>query len=134
RANAWVGTRTLWNQHAYHVTNICDNRDTACNPPNLYGTIPKIEKSNWLLSWLDNFRQNVQDRGLFDAPDAVVSLTVDCVEPRVLHPAVRNIGLASLPAVVKVETYRQQGNLLLGSAVTTRSLFPGHVEQITITA
>src|SRR5205823_7464634 len=35
RANAWVGTRTLWNQHAYHVTNICDDRDTACNPPNV---------------------------------------------------------------------------------------------------
>ena len=27
RANSWVGTRTLWNEHTYHVSNICDDTD-----------------------------------------------------------------------------------------------------------
>src|SRR4029079_4470445 len=81
-ANSWVGTRTLWNQHTYHVSNICDDRDGACDGPNnVYGRIPKAEKANWKLPWLNNFRQNVQDKGLFDAPDATVALSVDCVSP-----------------------------------------------------
>ena len=136
RANAWVGTRTLWNQHAYHVTNICDDRDTACNPPNTYGSIPKVEKSNWLLSWLNNYRQNVQDKGLFDAPDATVSLSVECLDPPVLHPVVRNIGQASLPAGVEARVYKLTGMVetQLGSAITTRALLPGQAEQLTTTA
>src|SRR5206468_8699764 len=40
-ANSWVGTRTLWSEHTYHVSNICDDRDSACDAPNVYGSIPK---------------------------------------------------------------------------------------------
>ena len=29
-ADSWVGTRTLWNEHTYHVSNICDDTDNAC--------------------------------------------------------------------------------------------------------
>jgi hypothetical protein len=134
KASSWVGTRTLWNQHTYHVSNVCDDRDTACSAPNLYGSIPAVEKSNWTLPWLNNFRQNVQDKGLFDAPDATVSLTVDCADPVVLHVAVRNVGLASLPAGAEVGLLRkaQPTDILLDKAVTTHSLFPGQTEEIIV--
>ncbi len=46
-ANSWVGTRTLWNEHTYHVTNICDPRDSACDANEPYGVVPLREKKNW---------------------------------------------------------------------------------------
>ncbi len=136
-ANAWVGTRTLWNQHTYHVTNICDNRDTACNAPNVYGIIPPKERPNWLVSWLNNFRQNVQDKGIFDAPDATVAIKVDCTSPVKLHAYVRNWGLALLPAKVEAGFYVLKGgttHTLLGKAKTKKALWPGQVEVLTYTA
>lgn len=49
-ADRWVRSRTIWNQHAYAVTNI--NED---------GTVPKTSAwlKNWTVSGLNNFRQNV---------------------------------------------------------------------------
>jgi hypothetical protein len=57
----WVGSRPLWNQHAYSVTNVNDD-----------GTIPKTSawKNNWKDPKLNNYRMNVQ--GALDplaAPD-----------------------------------------------------------------
>ncbi len=134
-AHSWVGTRTLWNEHTYHVSNICDDRDSACAAPNVYGSIPMHETTNWSLPWLNNFRQNVQDKGLFDAPDATASLTVDCVTPVVAHASVRNIGVASLPAGVNVGIFQVTGgaNTQVGTGTTTQQLFPGQTETITIT-
>ena len=56
----WVRTRRIWNQHFYHVTNI--NED---------GTVPKNEIVNWLHPKLNNYRQNTQPGGLFNAPNLV---------------------------------------------------------------
>ncbi|HTJ82454.1 MAG TPA: VCBS repeat-containing protein, partial [Polyangiaceae bacterium] len=127
KANAWVGTRTLWNEHTYHVSNVCDDRDSACDAPNVYGSIPTNEKNNWDLPWLNNFRQNVQDQGIFNAPDATVSLAVPCVEPVVATVSVRNLGLASLPAGVTVGVYKVDpaGDVLVGQGSTANALFPG---------
>ncbi len=135
-AASWVGTRTLWNQHSYHVTNICDSRDSACDAPNIYGAIPKREKKNWQVGWLNNFRQNVQDKGIFDAADATLTLRVDCTDPMVLHAWVRNYGLALLPAGVEVGFFvlRDGKELLLGTATTAVALFPGQVSELTYTA
>jgi hypothetical protein len=134
-ASSWVGTRTLWSAHTYHVSNICDDRDSACDPPNVYGAIPKVEKKNWTLPWLNNFRQNVQDKGIFDAPDAVVSLSVACSSPAELDVAVRNIGLSSLPPGVDVALYK--GSVAMGTPIgkvtTTHLLFSGQTEQLTFT-
>ena len=58
----WVRTRRIWNQHTYHVTNI--NED---------GTIPLVEENNWQKPGLNNYRQNVQGDGIFNAPDLVVT-------------------------------------------------------------
>ena len=50
----WVGTRPIWNQHAYSVTNVDDR-----------GKIPRT--SQWLRNWtqpgLNNFRQNSPGTG-----------------------------------------------------------------------
>jgi hypothetical protein len=49
-ADKWVRSRSIWNQHAYAVTNIGDD-----------GVVPKTSawKNNWEQTGLNNFRQNV---------------------------------------------------------------------------
>lgn len=135
KANSWVGTRTLWNQHTYHVTNICDDRDSACPAPNVYGSIPLSEAKNWTLPWLNNFRQNVQDKGIFDAPDATLSLYVECSAPLLADISVRNIGLASLPAGANVGVFQLDSGteVLVGQGTTTQTLFPGQTEKVVVT-
>ncbi len=126
--NRWVGSRMLWNQHSYHVSNICDSRDDLCDSAiNSHGRIPARERHNWQVPWLNNFRQNVQDKGIFNAPDATVSLRVDCVMPITLRATVKNLGLALLPSGINVGIYRREGNTdtLLHTATTTTALFPG---------
>jgi hypothetical protein len=73
--NRWVSTRPVWNEHAYHVTNVCDGMDDQLCPGrvNKAGAIPIGKKNNWEISHLNNFRQNVQGSGLFNAPDLVIS-------------------------------------------------------------
>jgi hypothetical protein len=136
KANSWVGTRTLWNEHTYHVSNICDNRDSACPAPNTYGSIPKNETENWTLPWLNNYRQNVQDKGLFNAPDATVVVQPRCLAPVVVDVFVRNLGSAILPADVKVGLFVRKGgtDTLLATLATTTGLFPGQAEKLTWTA
>lgn len=129
----WVGTRTLWNQHSYHVTNICSNDDDACAGANSYGAIPRRERANWQVGWLNNYRQNVQQQGIFDAPDAVASLRVNCSLPLTLTVTVRNLGRALLPAGVSVRFYLD-GNggqqRLLNEQTTTRALYPGQALEL----
>jgi hypothetical protein len=133
-ANSWVGTRTLWNQHTYHVSNICDDLDQACAAPNVYGSIPKDETNNWTLPWLNNFRQNV-GQGIFNAPDAVVSLAVDCTMPVVAHVDVRNIGQSGLPAGVNVAIFAKKagGDVQVGTTTSTIALLPSQTQALTVT-
>jgi hypothetical protein len=134
-SSSWVGTRTLWNEHAYHVTNICDPRDSACGAGAYYGQIPPHELENWQQSWLNNFRQNVQDKGLFDAPDATVSLTVECSAPVAMKVSVRNLGLAGLPAGVNVDVLKLgTPDTVLGTVTTSATLLPGQTEVLDFVA
>ena len=129
--SSWVGTRTLWNQHAYSVSNICDPRDSACDAGSYYGQIPLNQKKNWQLGWLNNFRQNVQDSGLFDAPDATVMMTAECTTPVQMEIQVRNIGLSGMPAGVQIDVFKLGSpEVLLGSLMTTKALLPGQTEVI----
>jgi hypothetical protein len=132
-ADSWVGTRTLWNEHTYHVSNICDDSDNACVSPNIYGRIPKGETQNWTLPWLNDFRQNVQDKGIFNAPDAVVALAADCVDPVIAHVSVRNIGQSGLPAGVVANVYVTPGDIQVGSVTTSIGLLPGQTQTIDVT-
>jgi hypothetical protein len=132
-ANSWVGTRTLWSEHTYHVTNICDDTDHACGPPNTYGSIPQGETKNWGVSYLNDFRQNVQDKGIFNAPDAVVSVAIDCTTPPVAHVSVRNIGQSGLAAGVNAAVFTSVGATQVGQVTTTIELLPGQTQTLAVT-
>ena len=131
-ADSWVGTRTIWSEHTYHVSNICDDTDNACPAPNKYGSIPSPEPKNWTLPWLNDFRQNVQDKGIFNAPDAVVSLSVDCATPPTATVSIRNIGASGLPAGVEADVYLLPAKTKVGSVLTTYGLLPGQTQTLTV--
>jgi hypothetical protein len=83
-SDLWVPTRRIWNQHAYHITNI--NED---------GTLPMFEEPNWLI--YNNYRQNLPDFSPFLAPDLIVEFvevdTTGCAAGTVdLVTRVCNIG------------------------------------------
>ncbi len=133
-ARSWVGTRTIWNEHTYHVTNVCMPNDDACEPGSYEGQIPLSERRNWTLPWLNNFRQNVQQAGLFSAPDATVTLTVGCEAPPILTATVRNLGEAILPAGVMVAFYSRTGttDTMVGTGTTSTPLFPGAAQNVVL--
>jgi hypothetical protein len=124
----WVRTRAIWNQHTYHVTNIDDD-----------GRVPRRETPNWSSRGLNNYRQNVQPEGLFDAPDLVpVDLDADltgCLERVGLRVRVINRGRAGAPSGVPVTFYVGDPmgmRMRVGRAVTTRRLLPGESEVLSV--
>ena len=120
----WVRTRRVWNQHNYHVTNVEED-----------GTIPANEARNWMQPRLNNYRQNVQPLGEFNAPDLIVSLSTRCSPSPELVALVRNIGSASVPAGVVVGFYAGDplaGGMLLGQETTTKALAPAEAVEVTL--
>ena len=116
----WVRTRRIWNQHNYHVTNIEED-----------GTVPVTQDKNWLDPRLNNYRQNIQPRGEFAAPDLVVRLSVACAGGMRLRAIVRNVGAASVPAGAVVGLYSGEpgaGGELLDRIETSRELAPAESE------
>src|SRR6185369_15387696 len=45
--NRWMPSRPIWNQHAYHITNV-----------NMDGSVPVVETANW--KTFNNYRKNTQ--------------------------------------------------------------------------
>src|SRR5258708_8935220 len=86
KSGAWVCTRRIWNEHTYHVTNVNDD-----------ATIPTKEAANWKTKGLNNFRQNVQPKGLFDAPNAILEIDGTSSTPPTIPGRVKNIALPTLP-------------------------------------
>lgn len=123
--NNWVRTRRIWNQHAYSVTNVTED-----------GQIPRVPRVNWEDSRLNNFRQNVQPDGLFDAPDLrVAEITrLDCDETRyAIAVVVINDGSLSVPPGISTHLVAttQDGDVLdLGPVRTVGWLLPGQSERI----
>ncbi|MFK7989994.1 MAG: hypothetical protein AB8I08_28500, partial [Sandaracinaceae bacterium] len=120
--NDWVRTRRIWNQHSYHVTNI--NED---------GTLPLVEERNYTNPRLNNFRQNVQPDGLFDAPDLVLRdpffSTAACADSAlIMRVRVFNNGRAGAPAGIPVSFYVD--GTYIGQVATTRTLFAGASEVV----
>jgi hypothetical protein len=111
--NNWVPTRRIWNQHAYHITNVSED-----------ARVPVREAASW--SRFNSYRQNAQDDALY-APDLVVSdVQADlraCPARLVLRARITNAGSAGAPAGVSVAFY--EGATLLGTALTTEALLPG---------
>ena len=124
KSGSWVRTRRIWNEHTYHVTNVNDD-----------ATIPAHELPNWKQPRLNDFRQNVQPKGLFDAPNAIVEVFASCSKPAVVHARVRNIGLSTLPAGVTVGAYSVDAagvKTKIGTATTTKAIMPGGFEVVDV--
>jgi len=122
-AGRWVRTRRVWNEHAYHITNVEED-----------GTIPAAEAPNFATAGLNNFRQNKQPGSEFAAPDAVVSVGPLCGGEYGLVAVVRNVGEALLPAGVVVGFYKGNppGGVPLGQATTTKALYPAESETLVL--
>ncbi len=117
----WMRTRRIWNQHAYHVTNV-----------GTHGEIPTIEANNWDLGGLNNYRQNAQGEGVYNAPDlTVLALEVDltgCPTTAVLRARVSNEGNLGVGPGVPVAFYMGTALVpgdLLGVVLTDAPLLPG---------
>lgn len=126
--NNWVRTRRIWNQHGYSVTNVTED-----------GQIPRQPEPNWMSSRLNNFRQNVQPGGLFDAPDFVVRqiFRTACNDTQyTLAIVVGNDGSLSIPpgilTHVVVETTDGMEQFDLGTFPTTDWLLPGQSVQLDV--
>jgi hypothetical protein len=117
----WVRTRRVWNEHAYHITNV--NED---------GTIPTNELSNWKQPGLNNFRQNKQPGSEFAAPNVIALAAPSCPGPTGVVVTVRNIGEALVPAGVVVGVYAgvPSTGVKIGTVTTTRALYPAESEPL----
>jgi len=121
----WVRTRRIWNQHAYHVTNVEED-----------GSIPQVEASNHLDPRLNNFRQNVQPLGEFSAPDLIVDAFPVCTDGYAIVARVRNLGEAAVPPGVVVGFYDGDpsgAGTKLGEEVTTQTLYALGSEDLRLT-
>lgn len=92
----WMPTRAIWNQHAYHITNINDD-----------GTVPAVEQKSWLTH--NSYRLNTfLDRNPLDAPDLTVGflrLEDSAGGNRRLSARVGNGGLVSVAQGALVSFY-----------------------------
>lgn len=123
----WVPTRRVWTQHTYHVT----NSDSV-------GNVPMSELDNWLQPGLNNYRQNVQGDGVFNAPDLTLGISVGinlCNNGQhELQARVTNIGALGVPPGAVVTFYEGTSNAgqNLGTATTTQPLLPGGSTVVTL--
>ena len=121
-ADRWVSSRRIWNQHAYHVTNVNDD-----------GTIPRTSAAmqNWTTEGLNNFRQNVQGTAIPGAtPDATArGIAIECAGDTVsLEAMVCNRGTEPMGAGLGAGFYLgdpDMGGTLICRGFTERVLEPG---------
>lgn len=123
----WVRSRTIWNQHAYHVTHVGED-----------GTIPRTSEwtPNWLEGDLNNFRQNVPgDPNANAIPDATAGAALfdSCSAggDAVLEVDVCNRGASPVGAGVSVGFY-VDGELVCETA-TEGALAPEECELVSCT-
>jgi hypothetical protein len=127
-ADRWVRSRTIWNQHAYNVTNVEDD-----------GRIPASGsvRLNWRERTLNNFRTNVQGTAeITSSPDGTVSGSgFMCLGSGTARMRVRacNRGTAPMADGLPVGFYRGAG-VTLGARVCTaptpRALMPGECVEV----
>ena len=126
----WVGSRPIWNQHAYSITNVEDNGKILST---------SAVRKNWRVPGLNSFRQNIQ--GNLDptsSPDAttgVGTFDLNCESggALMLHTRVCNRGTSPIGFGVRVGFYDgdpMAGGPLVCSAVTTQTLPPGACENL----
>jgi hypothetical protein len=120
----WVRTRKVWNQHAYHITNILAD-----------GKVPMIEPRSFEAAQNNDYRVSSQGKGVYNAPDLRVDLevsTAQCPTAIELKARVKNAGALGVPQGVKVRFYSgtSAGGTLLAEKLTTKALLPGESEVV----
>ena len=122
----WVGTRPIWNQHTYHVTNV-----------EVDGTIPLVEANSWstpMEAPFNSYRRNAQGQSSFCAPDLqLFAVRVAQVECPTLHITVdvANFGCLGVGPGVDVSFYEQELGYL-GTVQTIAALPAGATETVTL--
>lgn len=123
RDDNWVRTRRVWNQHAYSITHITEG-----------GRVPADQEPNWSNPRFNNFRQNVQPDGLFDAPDfELVELNADVYLCQFrVELTIVNSGALSTPAGVPIRVTVSNDEIgeEVGIVRTSERLLPGGRETI----
>ncbi len=105
-SKSWVPTRSIWNQHAYSITNVNDD-----------GTIPTHPEPSWLSH--NTYRLNTFiDRTPLDMPDLRVGDISFDASADMLTAVIGNIGLAPISSAAEINFYNgdpDQGGALLGT-------------------
>jgi hypothetical protein len=120
----WVRSRTIWNQHAYHVTHV--NED---------GTIPSSSQwqKNWLSPDLNNFRQNVpgtpNGNAVPDSTAGAATFPLCAANVAELRVDVCNRGSAPVGAGLVVGFYVDATQVC--ETTTTSALAPGECAPVT---
>jgi hypothetical protein len=129
RLGRWVGTRRIWNQHAYAVTNILDD-----------GRVPRTSlwRRNWDDPTLNNFRQNAPGEGAGAGlmPDLTVrGGSYQCAGSGAaeLEVEVCNRGTEAVADGVAVTVYLA-GDAVLCTTATRFALRPGSCETVSCSA
>ena len=118
--DAWVGTRAIWNQHAYHITNINDD-----------ATLPVTWEAPW--EQFNTFRANRQGEIPLNAPNPTVhSLSINtlfCPEQITLSFVVENAGTRAIAADMPISIYRTDTDPQehIDTVTTTAPIFPGQI-------
>ena len=125
-SDSWVKTRSIWNQHSYHIDNINDD-----------GSVPTVESPSWLShnSYRLNQLTEGGEFGRFIAPDLTASYLRTETTGTDLQTTVRigNGGSELTVPGVDVAFYSgdpTSGGTLLGLQQTTRTLQPGQFEDL----
>jgi subtilase family serine protease len=122
----WVNARRIRNQNTYHITNVNDN-----------STIPQYESPSWLLHNSYRVQAPVGEiTNPYSTPNVTASYLRAIQTGTGLDLTVRvgNGGAIAAPSGVAVNFYNGDpaaGGVLIGTALTTRSLVPGDYQDIT---
>lgn len=123
--NSWVNTRSVWNQHAYSITNVNDDL-----------TIPARPQPSWLAhnTYRLNKRLDISATAVADATASYLRVRDGGgTTPSRITVRVGNGGALSTPTGLKVAFYNgASGNTVLGAALTSRALAAGEYEDLGI--
>jgi len=120
----WTTTRPLWNQHAYHITNVNDD-----------GSIPTAATASWTQD--NSYRANLYAAAC-DAgePDLTVSYirALNTTDEIRLIARIGNAGQIVVSAGVQLTFYdgAPDQNVLLGASQTRQALQPGQFEDVVV--
>lgn len=144
--NSWMGTRAIWNQHAYHIDNILDNGAIPAVPEKSYrthntfrlSTFPDRNGTDRTDIALSNLRLNRNGARHSVGVDVVNRSSIDAISPGVLRvfngdPARGDMlfeqSVGSLSANQRVEVDVAIDPLRLNSDVVARFDYNGRIPE-----